>query len=117
MKRLLFIMLVGALLVAGCTQPASTPPTATNQVNISGFAFVPQTITIKKGDTVTWTNEDSTPHIVASNPHPTHTDLPGLVSPTLQKGQSYSFKFDRSGSWGYHCHIHPSMTGTVIVTE
>ena len=84
-------------------------------MRISGFAFVPQTMTIKKGESVTWMNEDSALHDVASNPHPTHTDLPGLRSGTLQKGQSYTFRFDQAGNWGYHCHLHPSMTGTVVV--
>jgi plastocyanin len=121
MKKILFAFLVGILLVAGCTQ--QPPPSngggnqTGNVVKISGFAFVPQTITIKKGESVTWINEDSTPHDVASDPHPTHTILPGLRSGTLQNGQSYSFTFEQTGSWGYHCHIHPSMTGTVVVTE
>jgi len=125
MKKFLLALLIGILLVAGCTQQPppgngggnNTPPTTGNIVKISGFAFVPQTITIKKGEAVTWTNEDSTPHIVASNPHPTHTDLPGMVSGTLNKGDSYSFTFDKVGTWGYHCHLHPIMTGTVVVTE
>jgi len=125
MKKFFFAALLALVLVAGCTQQPppgngggnNTPPTTGNIVKISGFAFVPQTITINKGESVTWVNEDSTPHDVASNPHPTHTDLPGLRSGTLQNGQSYTFTFDKAGTWGYHCHIHPSMTGTVVVTE
>jgi len=117
MKKLLFAVLVGILLVAGCTQSSGNPPVATKEVKISNFAFVPQAITIKAGDTVTWTNEDSVPHDVASNPHPTHTDLPGLRSGELQKGQSYNFTFTQAGTWGYHCHLHPSMAGTVVVEE
>ena len=87
----------------------------TVEVNISEFAFAPTVIKIKIGDTVKWTNNDEAPHKVASNPHPSHTDLPGLVSEGLFKGESYSFTFNKAGTFGYHCHFHPAMIGTVIV--
>jgi amicyanin len=121
---LLSLILVAAL-VSGCTQqntgqntnPAGDGNTnqASNTVVIKNFAFSPQEIRIKVGDTVTWINEDSAPHIVASDPHPTHTDLPGLESSSMATGQSYTFQFTKAGTFGYHCHIHPSMKGTVIV--
>jgi len=91
------------------------PVAKTVVVNIAGFAFSPAVVKIKVGDTVKWINDDSAPHQVASNPHPVHTDLPGLESDVLSKGGSYSFTFDKAGTWGYHCHIHPMMTGTVVV--
>lgn len=98
--------------------PPTQPPQQQNvTVVISNFAFNPQTITIKSGTTITWINQDSAPHIIASDPHPTHTDLPGLVSGTLMNGQSFSFKFTQTGTFGYHCHLHPFMTGTVIVEQ
>lgn len=86
-----------------------------NKITIKNFAFDPPTITVKSGTTVTWTNEDSADHFVASDPHPTHTDLPGLSSNPFSQGQSYSFTFTKVGTFGYHCHLHPSMKGTVIV--
>jgi plastocyanin len=99
------------------TQNQDTPAQATQTITIKNFAFSPDTLTVKKGTIVTWINEDSAPHLVASDPHPAHTDLPGLQSTPLSKGQGYSFTFDKVGSWGYHCHLHPSMKGTIIVTE
>lgn len=123
------VILSFVVLISGCTQQApgtgsgqgnTTPPTeqgAIHEVVIKNFAFDPAEITIKKGDTVKWTNEDSAPHFVASNPHPTHTDLPALSSGTLSTGQSFSLAFTKTGTFGYHCHLHPSMTGTVIVEE
>ena len=139
----ILVMLSAVILVSGCTSyappanpggngpgvsptPSGSPTVSpspspggigakTYTVTIKNFAFSPQTLTINKGDTVIWVNEDSAPHQIASNPHPTHTDLPGLVSGSLSTGQSYSFTFDKAGTFGYHCHIHPSMTGTIIV--
>ncbi|MFH0711414.1 MAG: plastocyanin/azurin family copper-binding protein [Candidatus Aenigmatarchaeota archaeon] len=84
-------------------------------VKIKNFAFTPNILVIKKGMTVTWSNEDSTPHQIASDPHPTHTDLPELVSGILSNGQNYSFTFTKTGTFGYHCHLHPSMKGTIVV--
>lgn len=117
---LLASMLAIAVLISGCVQqPPSNnlPPSGENKVTISGFAFIPQALTIKVGETVTWVNEDSALHRIASNPHPAHTDLPELVSPDLAQGQSYSFNFTKTGIFGYHCHLHPNMQGTITVEE
>ncbi|MFE0186784.1 cupredoxin family copper-binding protein [Streptomyces sp. NPDC059008] len=80
-----------------------------NHVMIADFAFSPATLTVDKGTTVTWTNEDSAPHTVTS-------DGSGpLNSPTLDTGGSYTFTFNSAGTYNYYCDIHPSMQGTVIV--
>lgn len=86
-----------------------------NTVTIADTAFSPQELKIKVSDTVTWKNEDTAIHKIASDPHPTHTDLPELVSGNLAKGQNYSFTFDKKGTFGYHCHLHVNMKGTIIV--
>ncbi|MBI2029740.1 cupredoxin family copper-binding protein [Candidatus Gottesmanbacteria bacterium] len=78
-------------------------------ITIANFAFSPQTITFKKGSTVTWTNEDNVGHTVTSD---TGTQL---NSPLLSKGQSYSKTFNETGTFSYHCTPHPNMKGTVIV--
>jgi plastocyanin len=78
--------------------------------------FSPKTVTIKKGGTVTFVNQSSGGMWVASNPHPTHTDYPAFdEKATVTKGGSWSFTFDRVGSWGYHNHQNSSNTGTVVV--
>lgn len=85
--------------------PAET--SGTNVVTISNFAFAPVTITINKGDTVTWKHDDVATHTVVSS---------GLFeSPDLERGKTFSFKFDAAGTYNYHCGIHPSMQGTVVV--
>lgn len=73
-----------------------------------GSSFNPATVTITPGTTVTWVNDDSIAHTVTSRD--------GLFdSPTLNRGQRFSYKFDRPGTYGYFCKIHPTMTGQVIV--
>lgn len=78
-------------------------------VTIANFAFTPQTITVKRGSTVIWTNEDSVGHTVTSDTGN------GLDSPLLSKGQSYSKIFNATGTFSYHCTPHPNMKGIVIV--
>lgn len=86
-------------------------------VEVENFVFSPKEIIIKKGTTITWVNKDSAPHQIASNPHPLHTSFPELISGTLSQNQSYSFTFEKTGTIEYHCHLHPSMRGKIIVIE
>ena len=80
-------------------------------VSIKNFAFNPPNITVAPGTTVTWVNNDQTAHTA------TATDPSGVFdSGELQPGQSYSFTFDKPGTYAYHCEIHPDMTGTVTVS-
>ncbi len=78
-------------------------------IDIKGFSFSPQTRNIKKGDTITWTNQDSAPHTV--------TSISGteLKSDTLNKGDTYSHTFNTAGTFEYRCNFHTSMKGTIIV--
>jgi len=89
-----------------------TTPQATSSVTIEDFAFSPANITVKKGTTVTWTNKDSAAHTVTETDSQTGPD-----SGDLATGKSYSFTYDTAGTFKYHCSIHPSMLGTVTVTE
>ena len=91
------------------TQAAATPGAQGASVEIKNFAFEPKTVTIKVGQTVTWTNQDSVAHTVTGDG--------GIDSGDLSKGKSYSKTFDTEGTFDYHCSIHPSMTGQVIVEK
>jgi plastocyanin len=86
-------------------------------VTYSDSGFSPKSVTIKKGVAVTFINSSSGGMSVASNPHPTHTDYPEFDQfKSPEKGQkSYTFTFEKIGSWGYHNHLSPSMTGIVVV--
>jgi len=91
---------------------SSSAPTATDMVTIKDMAFSPASITVKKGTTVTWTNNDAIAHTV------TETDgQTGPNSGDLAPGKTYTFTYNTAGTFKYHCSIHPSMTGTVTVTE
>lgn len=94
----------------GTTSSIAPTSVTTSNIIIQNFSFSQPSITIKKGETVVWTNKDSTGHTITGNNN-------DLSSPTLSTDQTYSFTFNNVGTFSYHCSIHPSMTGTVIVTE
>ncbi|MDO8668292.1 MAG: cupredoxin family copper-binding protein [bacterium] len=116
------IFFIAILALSGCSlyennqtvapRPAQTarqPEVSTNNaitVNIENFSFNSNSVTIKKGTTVTWINNDSAPHEIKST---------GFNSEILSKDQSFSFTFNEAGTFGYSCSIHPSMTGEIIV--
>jgi plastocyanin len=77
-------------------------------VKIDNFAFAPETLTIASGTTVTWTNRDDIPHsIVESN---------GLFhSQAFDTNGSYSYTFEKAGTYDYICGLHPHMMGKIIV--
>lgn len=76
-------------------------------IAIADSAFNPQSVTIAVGGSATWTNTDSATHTVTFDDGP---DC-GQVS----SGASVSRTFDTAGTFAYHCRIHGSMTGSVIV--
>ncbi len=99
----------------GTTAPPLRAPTT---IKMTAAGFEPANVTIKKGDTVVFLNNDSKPHWPASAPHPTHTALPGFDSlKAVAAGASYSYTFTQTGSWGYHDHLNASQFGKVTVTE
>lgn len=90
-------------------------PAATIEINASGF--VPQTIRIKKGQGVTWTNRDTAPHHIMANPFPSGGSLVTLNSgEPLVKNDTYTASFDTAGTYNYHDVLNPALlNGTVIV--
>jgi plastocyanin len=135
MRRLIVsFAFVVALLAAGCgssggggsatSPPASTPAPAAStsggkaaggatKVQMKNIQFDPQTVTVKKGSTVQWSNEDSVNHDVTkvSGPGPKFSSGSG----NLASGDSYQQTFEAAGTIKYRCTIHPGMTGTIVV--
>lgn len=89
-------------------QSAQTSAGAQVAVSITNFAYDPTPLTVNVGDTVTWTNNDSTAHTVTSSDG-------SIQSGTLQPGQSFSFTFTTPGTFDYHCEFHANMSGQVVV--
>lgn len=92
------------------TSPQSSPSAQTSitTVSIKNFAFNPASISVTKGTTVKWMNNDSTAHQIVSDP-----DGSVFKSEVLNPGQSYTYTFDETGTFNYHCGIHPFMKGAV----
>lgn len=91
----------------------SSPPeggsSTTYNIGIKNYAFSPKTITIKVGDTVVWTNQDSVSHTVTSY------SGSELDSGGMSNGEAYSHTFTGKGTFNYYCAIHSTMKGKVIV--
>ena len=82
--------------------------TAGTKVEIKNFSFNPASLTVKTGDTVTWTNNDTATHTVVADDN-------SFSSSDLAPGASFTHTFTKAGTVAYHCSIHPSMTATVVV--
>ena len=97
----------------GKTQTATVPTQTTanqtqNTVVIKDFAFAPVSTTVKVGTTVIWENSDSVEHSAVADDGTFETNV-------LAPGAKGSFTFTKAGSYTYHCGVHPSMTGTIVV--
>src|SRR5439155_25268057 len=103
MRRFIPIAVAGIALVLAA--PAST---ATSTVQIKSTGFVPATVTINQGDSVTWTNTDTKDHQVVSN-------AGAFASAILNQGKSYTHAFASGGTFRYHDGLHPTLKGTVTV--
>lgn len=117
----LLLMLLFVLTAASCASPStentgggngsdtetsSDTGIQANAISIEGFAFKPAALTVKVGETVTWTNNDSAEHNIKSA---------DFNSPNLATGSTYAFKFEKAGTYDYSCGIHPAMMGRIIV--
>ena len=81
---------------------------APNSIEVKDFMFMPATLTVNAGAAVSWVNKDDEPHTVVSD-----TGL--FRSGALDTDESFSFKFDKPGTYHFTCSIHPRMIGTIIV--
>ena len=99
-------MSLAATHAGSAAEPAYTDTAHT--IVVQNFMFSPVSMKVKAGTQITWTNKDEEPHTVSSND--------GVFrSFALDTNDSFSFKFDKPGTYKYTCTIHPRMTGTVVV--
>jgi plastocyanin len=97
--------LMAAAMTAIWTISAAAAP---NSIEVKDFMFMPATLTVNIGAEVSWVNKDDEPHTVVSD-----TGL--FRSGALDTDESFSFKFDKPGTYHFTCSIHPRMVGTIIV--
>ena len=105
----LLLTTVGMVILGGLEvsipSAAGTPDTT---IVVKDFMFNPTPLTVKAGSTVTWTNMDDEPHTVVS-------DTGVFKSGGMDTNESFSYKFDKPGTYHFTCSIHPRMVGTVVV--
>jgi plastocyanin len=120
---LLPLLAVIAALAAGCggsdsggsssTSTASSKPASSGggavTVSMKNIQFAPKDVTVKKGQTITWRNDDTVYHNV------TATSGASFKSDNFGNGGSFKFKAAKAGTIKYECTIHPGMTGTITV--
>jgi plastocyanin len=97
--------------LSGTAPGAAARPSGPGTVAIAEFLFGPEKITVKAGDSITWTNVDDSPHQVTIQGATT------LRTPVVLKGQTTSLQFNDVGSYGYICGLHPSMKGQIEVVR
>jgi plastocyanin len=100
------------------TDPTSNPTDATITITAAGVS--PPNVTISAGGRITFINNDSVNHQPSSNPHPVHTDCPGLNMNVISPGSSATSQaLTTRRSCGFHDHLTndtvASMRGTVTV--
>jgi plastocyanin len=106
---------LAALVLAGCggggadeKKPAAKGGGAA--VSMKNIKYVPQDITVKSGQKITWTNDDAVAHTVTAQKGA------DFDSGTINSGGTFSFTPRNAGTIDYVCTIHPGQTGTITVT-
>jgi len=99
---------VAALWGIAIYAPSSAETADSNRIVVKEFMFTPNSLSVKTGSTVTWANMDDEPHSVVSD-----TGL--FRSGAMDTNESFSFKFDKPGTYHFTCSIHPRMVGTIVV--
>lgn len=114
LTALLSALIILNLLVAvfgGDIKSANTGSGNKSEIEIKDFHFTPQTLMVKSGETITWTNRDEEPHTVVS------VEKQFKKSPPLDTDQSFTVTAGAPGTYTYFCSVHPKMTGTIIVVK
>jgi plastocyanin len=111
------IMVAGGLLAA-CANASAQQPSTTGQPNAAApgpqlvraanFSFQPGSLSVPSGTVVTFRNDDGDAHTFSA-------DSGAFDSGVVNGGQSFSFTFAKPGTFAYHCNIHSSMRGTIVV--
>lgn len=134
-RKIIIIVVVVAVLIVGVaafavtnkSQKSDTKTSSdqapqqitTANVSITASSVSPATVEIKKGQSVTWKNNDTKDHQIAADPYPTNSSLPELgKSVVLKPGDTFSYIYESTGSFSYHDNLDPyKIQGVVVVKE
>jgi plastocyanin len=101
------VMIICMAASAGLALPALAAKTHT--IAMDGTRFIPDTLTVQRGDLVVWVNKDPFPHTATAD---------GLFdSKSIAAGHSWSHVVRKSGELSYVCTLHPGMRGTLVVHD
>ena len=106
------VLLLGCGSDGGSTDQTSAAPGGAGgakAVTIKDYIYRPATITVPKGTTLTFTNQDSTAHTATSK------ESGVFESGPIETGKSAKVTLNTSGTFTYYCLFHPFMKGTVVV--
>ncbi len=104
-------MTSAAATTAGATTAAAgAAATGTINITIQDFKFAPDTMMVKVGTKVIWTNKDSSAHTVTE-------DKNAFTSELIKQNATYEYTFTKAGTFSYFCQPHPFMKGKIVVTE
>ena len=103
-KRFAMVLAVGVVALAAWASAAPVPRT----LDIEHFKFLPSTVTVAPGTTVTWVNHDEETHTVMSA-------TGSFASTALEHDQTFAHTFAAPGTYTYFCALHPLMRATVVV--
>jgi len=96
------------LLLACLLLPAAGRSDEGNAITIDNFTFTPAKLTVAKGTEVTWSNRDDIPHTIVLT-------AIGVRSKAIDTDKTFSYRFDKAGTFAYICGLHPQMHGQVVV--
>ena len=98
-------------------QSGSQPGKESNKsvIDVTTSGFSPNALTVKAGAMVEWNNKSGSTISINSADHPTHKLYPQLNIGEIANGTATGLIFDKPGTYMYHDHYNPSMTGTIVV--
>ena len=103
-------VLLATAVAGNCAAQQVAAAAAPAQITIDNFAFEPDALTVAAGTKVTWVNHDDEPHTVVSADKAVR-----FKSQALDTNDSFSFVFDKPGTYKYFCSMHAHMVGTIVV--
>ena len=99
-------MSIAVVVTASASCTGRTPRTYV--VSMASLAFQPAELTVDRGDTVVWKNEDFLPHTATARDS-------SWDSKSVDAGKSWHYVADKPGRYSYYCIFHPNMQGTIEV--